>query len=593
MSREPGTTGPEVAELTERCRLLSAYIREKADQLLVMMGSKPLDSSALGDRTLVALDPIGTIADSFSQVIAHLHDVNGKLRSEIAERQRTEEALREKEGRYRTLAEFASDWVFWRGPDGNLIYVAPACEAITGYIPAEFYADPALAESIIHPEDRARWDAHRHVADDQGTPGPLEFRIVTKEGETRWISHVCRPVYGEDSAFLGVRGSNSNVTARKRMEEEIQKASTLESIGVLAGGIAHDFNNILMAILGNIALARIELPPDSPAAARLEEAEKASHRAKSLTQQLLTFSRGGAPIRNPASADELIRETAAFALRGSNVRCAFDVAPDLWPVLVDEGQVSQVINNIIINADQAMPGGGSIEVRAENVAVKRGEEPPLDEGDFVRISIRDHGIGISREDLARIFNPFFTTKQNGTGLGLTTAYSIIRRHDGIIRASSEIGAGTTVSIYLPASRKAQRTMPRRAKPRPSGRGKVLVMDDEEVLRDVAVDLLEAMGYAGVAVKDGAEALAAYRAAMDAGDPFDVVIMDLTVPGGMGGKEAVGKLLEIDPAAKAVVSSGYSNDPVMSDFRRYGFCGVIAKPYRIQELGAVLGNVVPA
>jgi len=716
MDKEPDTRNREVEELSERCRLLSAYIREKADQLLVMMGSKPLDASGLDDRALVALDPIGTIAESFAQVIAHIHDVNAKLRSEIAERRRTEEALREKEGRFRTLAEFATDWVFWRGPDGTLIYVAPACEAITGYLPGEFYANPGLAESIIHSEDRSRWNVHRHIADGEGIPGALEFRIITKGGETRWISHVCRPVYGEDGAFLGVRGSNSNVTERKRamnalqesegrvrdfldnaidlvqsvspdgsllyvnrawrealgygdddiarltifdivaperrdhcralfrrvlagedvgrvetrfvardgriitvegnfncrfeegrptaarsifrdvtekkrMEEEIQKASTLESIGILAGGIAHDFNNILTAILGNISLARLELS-HGIASARLEEAEKASVRARSLTQQLLTFSKGGAPIRNPASAEELIRETAGFSLRGSNVRCDFDIPADLWSVIVDEGQVSQVIGNIIINADQAMPSGGIVEVRAENAAVGAGEEPPLRAGDYVRISIRDHGVGIPRENLARIFNPFFTTREKGTGLGLTTAYSIIKRHEGTIRVESEVGAGTTISIYLPASRKEPLKKYGGEGPLLPGRGRILVMDDEEVLRDVALDILDAMGYKGTAVKDGAEALAEYRAAMEAGRPFDVVIMDLTVPGGMGGREAVGKLLEIDPAAKVVVSSGYSNDPVMSDYRRYGFRGVIAKPYRIRDLGEVLGAVVP-
>ncbi len=706
----------ELEELSERSRLLSSYIREKADRLLVMMGSRPLDAAGLDDRTLVALDPIGTIADSFSQVITHIHDVNAKLRSEIAERRRVEEALREKEGKYRTLAEFASDWVFWRGPDEKLIYVAPACEAITGYTPREFYANPCLAREIVHPDDRERWDAHCHVADEQGMPGAIEMRIVTKQGEARWISHVCRPVYGEDGVFLGVRGSNSNatekkramdaleesedrlrdfldgaidliqsvspegrflyvnrawretlgydneaigrmtlldivapdrrdhcaalfdrvlagedvgrietrfvardgrivtveghvncrfedgrpvatrsifrdITDKKRMEEEIQKASTLESLGVLAGGIAHDFNNILTAILGNISLARLGLPPGVAASARLDEAETASFRAKALTQQLLTFSKGGAPIRQTASAAELIRETAGFALRGSNVRCEFEIPADLWPVVVDEAQVSQVINNIIMNADQAMPDGGIIEVRAGNAAVGAGDEPPLKKGDYVKISIRDHGIGISTENLLRIFNPFYTTKEKGSGLGLTTAYSIIRRHEGTIRVESTVGAGTKFSIFLPATRKTPQEKGDGGARHAPGRGKVLVMDDEKALRDVAVDILGAIGYEGAAVKDGAEALAVYRAAMETGRPFDAVIMDLTIPGGMGGKEAVRKLLEIDPAAKAIVSSGYSSDPVMSDFRRYGFRGVIAKPYRVRELGEVLGSVV--
>ncbi len=591
MAKEAGSMIRDAEELAERCRLLSSYIREKTDQLLLMMGSKRLDAEGLDDRTLIALDPIGTIADSFSQVIAHIHDVNVKLRCEITERRRTEDALREKEGRYRTLAEFASDWVFWRGPDGKLIYVAPACQSITGYGPWEFYADPGLAESIIHPDDRAKWDVHRRAADVQGETGTIEFRILTKQGETRWINHVCRPVYGEDGTFLGVRGSNSNITERKRMEEEIQRASTLESLGILAGGIAHDFNNILTAILGNISLAKLELPQGGNAAARLGEAEKASVRARSLTQQLLTFSKGGAPIRNPASAEELIRETAAFALRGSNVRCRFDIPGDLRPVNVDEAQVSQVLNNVIINAAQAMPDGGVVDVRAANVDLGPGKEPPLARGEYVMISVRDNGVGIPRDNLARIFNPFFTTKEGGTGLGLTTAYSIIRRHEGTIRVDSEVGAGTTIAIYLPAVRHEPPRKNGESVTLAKGRGKVLVMDDEEVLRDLALEILDTIGYEGAAVKDGAEALAAYRDAMEAGRPFDVVIMDLTVPGGMGGREAVGKLLRMDPRAKAVVSSGYSNDPVMADYRGHGFCGVIAKPYSIHEIGAVLGHVV--
>lgn len=705
----------EAAEAADRCRILSGYLRGKIDQLLVMMGSRPLKGDTIDDRTLVALDPIGTISDSFAQVLNHMHVVNSRLTSEIAEHRRTGEILREKEERFRTLAEFSSDWVFWRAPGGTLLYVSPACQQISGYTPGEFYAAPDLMGDIMHPEDRDRWANHCHTADAQGLPGPLEFRIVTKEGTVRWISHVCRPVYAEDGQFLGVRGSQTNINEKKRteealreseqnvrdfldnaidlvqslspdgrilytnrawretlgyrpeeisritiydvvapdardhcrevmrrvfagedvgrietrfvtrdgrqvvveghvncrmdrgvpvstrsifrditmkrkIEEEFRKASILESIGTLAGGIAHDFNNIMTAILGNISLAKAAGDDPVTLRRRLDEAEKASLRAKTLTGQLLTFAEGGAPIRQRAPVTDLIRETALFSLLGSNVRCEFAFAGDLWPVEIDEGQIGQVISNIVMNADQAMPDGGILMVRAENVPVTAADAIPLKEGPYVRISFEDQGIGISRKNLPKIFDPFFSTGWKGKGLGLPASYSIVRRHDGYIGVVSEEGRGSTFSVYLPASRGEGRARKTEAETSPDGRGRVLVMDDEDILRDVAVDILRTIGYEAAAVRDGSEALEAYRGAMSAGRPYDVVIMDLTVPGGMGGREAVRKLLEMDPGARVIVSSGYSNDPVMADYRKHGFVDVIAKPYRMRDLGAVLQRV---
>ena len=295
-----------------------------------------------------------------------------------------------------------------------------------------------------------------------------------------------------------------------------------------------------------------------------------------------------------ASIADLIRDSSAFVLSGSNVRCEYNLPDDLWSVEIDKGQMSQVIQNLVMNADEAMPEGGRINIGAKNTVIKRKEALPLPKGNYVEVTVVDHGVGIPREHLDRIFEPYFTTKQKGSGLGLATAYSIIKSHDGYVTTESELGVGTTLRIYLPASRKR---IPRRAKEvvqQPSllpGRGRVLVMDDEEVIRNILSKMLPHAGYDVELTSDGAEAIEHYARAKESGQPFTAVIMDLTIPGGMGGKEAIKKLLEIDPNARVIVSSGYSTDPIMSDFKEYGFSGVVAKPYQIAEIEKALRNVL--
>jgi CheY-like chemotaxis protein len=314
-------------------------------------------------------------------------------------------------------------------------------------------------------------------------------------------------------------------------------------------------------------------------------------RAKDLTQQLLTFSKGGIPIKKNIRCAELIKETAAFTLSGSNVRCEFSLLEDLWSVEIDEGQISQVINNLVINADQAMPEGGIIKISAENVTVGTEEALSLQEGNYIKITIQDQGIGIPKDHLNKIFDPYFTTKHKGSGLGLAVAYSIIKNHEGHLGVESELGVGSTFTIYLPASQKQPLTKKEAEKKVITGKGKILVMDDEEVIREAIDEILTHLGYQVEFARNGEEAIALYKNTKGSRQTFDAIIMDLTVPGGMGGKDAIQKLIEIDPEVKAIVSSGYSTDPVMADFEKYGFSGVVAKPYNIRELSETLYRII--
>ncbi|HET6371588.1 MAG TPA: ATP-binding protein, partial [Nitrospiria bacterium] len=382
-----------------------------------------------------------------------------------------------------------------------------------------------------------------------------------------------------------------DVTERKRSEEELLRARKLESVGLLAGGIAHDFNNILTAILGNISLAKTALDPANPLCKRLNEAERATLRAKELSRQLLTFARGGAPVKKIASIAELLKDSAGFALRGSNVRSEFLLSDDLWPVEIDEGQINQVVHNLVINAQQAMPQGGMVRISAKNMNLGKQSGIPVKGGSYVEIKIEDSGTGIPAQIIDKIFDPYFTTKQKGSGLGLSTSYSIVKKHGGHIAVLSRMGEGSSFSLYLPAS-PGSAQLRRNVEEKPlTGSGRILLMDDEESVLETAGEMLRHLGYEVDLAKDGLEAIALYKKAMAALRPYRAVIVDLTIPGGMGGEETISSLLKVDPGVRAVVSSGYSNDPVMADFQSYGFADFIAKPYRIEEIGRVLNKVL--
>jgi two-component system cell cycle sensor histidine kinase/response regulator CckA len=409
-----------------------------------------------------------------------------------------------------------------------------------------------------------------------------ETQHRTKDGSLIEVLLQCSRI--DDSTFIV---TVTDITDRKNAEKEQARMGKLESLGVLAGGIAHDFNNILTMILGNASLAKMYMGKDEQKAReKLINAEQAIMRAKDLTQQLLTFSKGGAPIKKIVTIDGFLKDVCQFALTGTPVVCKFDLDHDLLPVEVDEGQMTQAIGHIVINAHQAMPAGGMIRIKAENSIVGASADN-LPAGKYIKISITDQGNGIPDEYLGKIFDPYFTTKQKGSGLGLAVCYSVIKNHKGYIRVESTLGAGTTFHIYIPVfeGHRHDRKSVEEGTFSASG-GKILVMDDEDSIRDMMDDILSSYGYVVDFARNGEEAISLYQ-----DNSYDVVILDLTIPGGMGGKETMKELLVIDPYVKVIVSSGYSSDPIMSDYKQYGFRDVIAKPYKIEELEEVIERVI--
>lgn len=377
---------------------------------------------------------------------------------------------------------------------------------------------------------------------------------------------------------------------RRSLETQMQK---LESLGLLAGGIAHDFNNLLTAIMSNVSLTAVLLEPQHRAIPRLAEAERACVRARDLTQQLLTFARGGTPVRKNVRLDEIIRDSARFAVRGTGVDCRFHFGPGPCVVDADEGQISQVIHNLVLNGVQAMSGTGTVTLATRTIEIGEHHDLPLQPGHYVEVTAKDEGVGISPEHLGRVFDPYFTTKQKGSGLGLAVTYSILQNHGGFITVDSTPGGGSSFRFYVPAAADLEAAREAEGSRVLYGRGRILVMDDDDLVRDVAQAILQQLGYDCETVPDGRRLLERYQAVQASGGRTDLVIMDLTVPGGMGGREAMLQLRAMDPHVRAIVSSGYSQDPIMSEYERYGFQGVVAKPYTVQVLSEAVGRLVQA
>jgi len=515
--------------------------------------------------------------------------------TDIDDQKRIEQALASEKERLVVTLRSISDGVITTDTEGRVLLLNKAAELMTGWTQKQATGNPLTGVFQIRHErthEPCENPAERTLQTGETVEMDKSFVLIAKDGGERIITATSAPIRNADNQMLGVVLVFGDVTDKQKLEEERLKASKLESIGLLAGAIAHDFNNILTAILGNISLAKIYTQPQETSFERLVEAEKATLWARDLTHQLLTFAKGGAPMKKPAAVAGLIRDVAQFACSGSHVSCEFSLPEELWTVEVDEGQMRQVVHNLIINAQQAMPKGGKVKMSAQNIAVRPEQRKlPLPAGNYVKISCEDNGIGIPPENLSRIFDPYFTTKPKGSGLGLATTYSIIKKHDGLITVDSEVGVGAKFEIYLPASNKPVAKPLPIPKPSSSGHGKILVMDDEAFIRDLLGRLFSHFGYQVEFAHDGAEALALYKKAQEKREPFDVVIMDLVVPGGMGGRETIQKLLEIDPQARVIASSGYSNDPIMADYRKYGFREAVAKPYENEELKNVVQKVM--
>ncbi|MHB8836521.1 MAG: PAS domain-containing hybrid sensor histidine kinase/response regulator [Candidatus Methylomirabilia bacterium] len=504
----------------------------------------------------------------------------------ISERKRAEEALQQSEGKYKALVEATATGFVILDHLGRVIDANAEYVRMTG---RRFLAE-IVGRSVE--EWTAAYDRERNAEEvcacfREGFVRNLQLDYVQPTGAVVpvEINATVVEVDGSPQIITIIR----DITDRKNLEQELIQAEKLRSVGVLAGGIAHDFNNILTAVLGNISLLRETLAPDAAAVELLLQAEQASFRARDLTQQLLTFSRSGAPVRRDFSPGALVRESATMALRGRGSACEFRIEDGLWSIEADEGQIGQVIRNLVINASQAMAGGGTVVIGCRNRAVR--DHRLLSNGSYVAVSVADRGAGIPQEHRPRIFDPYFTTKQEGSGLGLAISYSIVVNHGGVISVASQPGQGTVFTVYLPATGKASAANLAVGGEPFQGRGRVLVMDDEPMVREIAGRIIRSLGYEVAGARDGREAIAAWQQAREGGKPFDVVIMDLTIPGGMGGREAVRELLALDPGAKVIVSSGYHQDPIMARYREFGFQDLLAKPYGVAEVGRALVRLV--
>jgi PAS domain S-box-containing protein len=509
---------------------------------------------------------------------------------DITERKAAEEALRFSEAKYRQLVEYAPAGIYEIDmTTGKFISVNDVMCEYTGYTKEEFL-NLKMWDLLREKSREKLLERYEKMMKGEPVPEEAEYEIVGKNKKKISFLVYTRIEYKNGQPVRATTVAH-DITDRKKLEEELSKAQKLESLGVLAGGIGHDFNNLLSGIIGNISLAKLEVEHGENIIESLDEALRVSAKASALTRQLLVFSKGGAPVKKAASIVEVLRDSAAFTLRGSKVKCEFGIAEDLWPVKVDVGQISQVIHNLVINALQAMSSGGAIKLRAGNITLEAVDDIPLKPGRYVEITIQDHGHGIAPEHLPKIFDPYFSTKPRGSGLGLTTSYAIVKRHEGHITVESKVGKGTLFRIYLSATEELPAENMNAEGHVVKGEGRILVMDDEEDLRKVAERMLLKLGYKVACVRDGAEAINLYQETKGTEHAFDAVMMDLTIPGGMGGEETIKKLLKIDPEAIAIVSSGYSNDPIISSYEKFGFHGVVTKPYRIEQLSWVVRDVL--
>jgi len=588
-----------------------SVVRRNRNALIFLAGFTPVIASVafdivvhvgLGRNDIIYLSGIGIssylifiammLATNFVSYYRQVERLNADLGGKIAEQKMTEDELMAEKELLAVTIESIAEAVVATDRAGNVLILNRVAEELCRATPEELVGKPVHQELACRNEAVASIfsEVFEEMGDADRTLEIGLHRLERSDGEKMYIVGSCAPIRDREQHAVGSVFVLRDVTGDIKLQNEILKIKKLESLGVLAGGIAHDFNNILTAILGSINLAKMILAEQPEPERLMVDAEKAVLRAQGLTRQLLTFAKGGAPVKQVASVQEIIRDSTDFVLRGSNVRCSFDFTEGLWSVNVDVGQFSQVIQNLVINADQSMPDGGEIVIRTENITIAAGSTVPLKPGNYVKISVIDAGGGIDPQSLPRIFDPYFTTKKDGSGLGLASSYSIIKKHDGHIEAESTPGRGSAFHIYLPSSGQSA-TADRRADASVARiGGTALLMDDDPGVGITVRKMLEHLGMSVVVTQNGEGAIDLYRRSHEMGKPFDLVILDLTIPGGIGGREVIRELLAIDPGVSAIVSSGYSTDRVMAEYAKYGFRGVISKPYRLEELSEAIRRI---
>jgi len=542
------------------------------------------------------------VAASMNAVLAPIGPGGTKLilgmLEDITERKLAEERAGEGEERFRVIAEQSMLGILIF-QDNAIRFVNQAVSDMNGYSIEEMATwNGGDFARVIHPDDVAfvTEQGRKKLVSDPSALSHYSYRIFAKSGELRWVEQYSRSIEycGRTADFV----TCIDVSARKRAEESLsqlslsmERTAKLESLGVLAAGIAHDFNNLLGGLFGHLDLARTRLDELSPARAHLDLAHEAFERARALTGQLLAFAKGGAPVRNVGSVASSVKQCAEFALSGSNVKVELELPEDLWNAEYDGNQLAQAFDNILINAKQAMPSGGTLRIAGRNVLAEQGPAPELAPGRYVKLSFTDGGPGISAAILQRVFDPFFTTKTTGSGVGLTAAYAILKRHDGHIDVESQPGTGSTFHVWLPAVFERTSQVGPKARAPKRGQGFVLVMDDDDIVRHVAGSMLKHLGYEPILTCDGLEALERTRALLAEGAQLSAAMLDLTVRSGEGGRETVRPLRQLIADLPIIASSGYSDDPVMAEPAQFGFTASLHKPFRLNELGDLLARLV--
>lgn len=531
----------------------------------------------------VLLHSLLQCAESLAQK-REIEQLNETLQNQLEEIQKSEENLL-------VTIRTINDGIITTDGNGKIVLMNKVAESLTGCDSEKSIGKP-IEEIFKLKTEKTEEEYDLEIQNILDSNGKARFFnnlvLRSRNGINRVISGSASPIKTVKNEISGIVLVFYDITAKRKLQDELLRLEKSESINVLAGGIAHDFNNLLTAINGNISLAKMfTKPTDEKIIKRLEIAQNTTLKAVELTKQLMSFAKTGSSTKKTSSIVELVEESAHFDLRGSSIKCEVNSSKDLWKVEVDQGQIGQVIDNLIINAKQAIPSNGTIWINCENIEINEQNPLLLPNGNYVKISIKDDGTGISKESLNKIFDPYFTTKKNGNGLGLASCFSIIKSHNGHISVDSELGIGTTFTIYLPASEQKIEEKKATLKKLQLGKGNILVMDDEETILEVAEGVLNHLGYNPLLAKNGEETIELYQKHLNSESPIDLIIMDLTISGGLGAEETIQKLKILDPNVKAIISSGYQNNPALIKPEKFGFCGAINKPFTVQELSETL------